>query len=453
MYILAKLITKRDRNILTGSKIIEDYLVLKRFIDKTPNWDDRRLNELDNETILFFQNIYSKVLKQATEEWTVDMSSVEYFEGDNMQCELCSQRPIKNICIIENNFTGKKLKIGTECVKHFGIKKDVEIEKLLEQSKRIKGLETLNDIYPGIEREINNWDYFLEKQTILIKKEVSQKYISEGAKAKIILEEYLDTKTSVKRRNKIVESLDTILKNKKIEIKKIEDYVDKNEGNLLIPNRALINRLKSSREWELIEMLEEDGVIRHRTLFRINDEELCKSLVGAINKELKEFNCFVDGVGFDKGLGYIYSYKKKNRIKLFFNHNEFCFNYYNFITGDEGDNIDFGGLINISRIHGENSIENALYELFDLIRNTQFKLEDGIYHEYDNFYVYNKETKSYYELEINSLIKEFTQDLFINTKSTRDKFYNYVLDLCMNPISKKDYDYIIDTRDKGVSFG
>ena len=450
---MGRLLKKRDINLLTNSRIIDDYPELQKFIKDTPNWDDRRLDELDEEIILYFKDIHPKVESEVSKEWAVDLGSVEYFDGDTMSCELCSHRPIKNVCVIENKFTKKRLKIGTECVKHFGISKDVDIEELIRESKSIKRLAKINSIYPGIEKEINNWNLFLDKQDILVKREVSRGYLDLGERAKKILKEYTGDKTTKKRQDEIVGELNEILTAKKTEIKRIKNYVSNNRDNPLVPDRGLINRLKTSNKWGVVRMLEDDGIIRHRTLFRIEDEKLSKSLIGLYNKEMNDFDCTIDGViTFKNKVGYKITYKKKNRIKLFCSHHDLCFNYYNFITGDEGDNINFKGLVKISRVYGNSSAENVLYELFRLIEDSTFELSENesdydIYHDYNEFYVYNREDMFYYGVTLDRTINDFTLDLFTGAEQTGNKFYDYLTNICKRPISKEDMEYIREIRE------
>ena len=90
--------TKREINLLKGSKIIKDYQLLQKFINNTPNLEKDKLVTLYQELQIFFKDIYPKVINEATKEWVVDKSSVYYEEGDNVSCELCGHRPIKNIC-------------------------------------------------------------------------------------------------------------------------------------------------------------------------------------------------------------------------------------------------------------------------------------------------------------------------------------------------------------------
>lgn len=440
----------KEINLLLNSNIIKDYPKLQKFINETPRLDDKNLDILDEETIQFFKNIFPKIKKEAAKEWTMDKNSIEYVPDKDMKCELCGQ-PIKNICVIKNNITKKSMKIGTECVKHFEINNDFNIETILEENKRIKRLEYLNSIFPGIERDIMEWELYIEEQEILVSKDIKNRYLEEGIKAKQILERYLDKKMPDESRSRLIKEMKQVYQNKEIEMKKIKDYVNKNKFNRLIPSRTLVNRIKSSmvtNKWDIIDMLEEDGIIRHRTLFRIRDEEFSKSLIGSFNKKLKEFDCAIDQVVSNNGLGYQITYRKKNRIKLFCTHEDLCMHYYNLITDDDGDDIDLRGLVGISKIYGVSSVESALYELFELVKGTEFVFRDDIFHEYDDFYVYNRLDESYYELNLNRTIEEFKLDIFIKNKITREKFYTYLLNSCKRPISKEDMDYIRETRDE-----
>lgn len=450
---MGRLLKEKDINLLINSRIINDHPELQSFIKETPTWDDRKLEELDKDIVLYFKNIHPKVESQVSKEWAVDLRSVEYFEGDTKSCELCGHRPIKNICVIENKFTKKRLKVGTECVKHFEISKDVNIEELIRESKKIKRLAKINSIYPGIEKEINNWDLFLDKQDILVKREVRKEYVSLGEKAKKILKEYIDDRTTKTRQDEIIEEMDKILKSREVEIEKIKNYVNNNKNKLLIPSRELINRLKASNKWDVVRMLKNDGIIRHRTLFRVEDEEFSKSLVDLYNKRINDFDFNIDEVvTFRNKVGYKITYKKKNKIKLFCSHNDLCFHYYNFITGDEGDNISFKGLIEISKVYGNSSVESVLYELFGLIRDSEFELSESefyydIYHDYNEFYVYNREDKCYYELTLSRAVNEFVLDLFMENEKIADRFYNYLVKICKKPISKEDMEYIREMRE------
>src|SRR5690606_24467769 len=131
----------------------------------------------------------------------------------------------------------------------------------------------------GIEREINEWELFIDKQPILVKKDVKEKYLELKKQVEEKLNSYIDPNTSEKQQRKLIKEIGQLRKNKRKEMQKIKDYVREYKDNPLAPSKQLIQRLKSKGLIKVIDMLEEDGIIRHRTLFRIKDEEFSKSLV------------------------------------------------------------------------------------------------------------------------------------------------------------------------------
>jgi|BioPla2DNA2_1021312.scaffolds.fasta_scaffold11179_1 hypothetical protein len=162
------LVLKKEINLLKDSEIIKDYPLLKDFIENTPNMTDKDLPNLNEDIQLFFRDIYPKVINEARSEWEVEKGSIDYVEGDKFSCELCGKRPINNICTIENKFTKKRLRIGTDCAD--GMDKNVNLKEVLAEKKKIKHIEKINTIFSGIERIINNWNEFIENQDLYIKK-------------------------------------------------------------------------------------------------------------------------------------------------------------------------------------------------------------------------------------------------------------------------------------------
>lgn len=436
----------KDINLLKNSQITKDHLILRRTIKENPRLDDKEIHLLSKKDRYFFRDIYPQVKRRAIGEWTVEKNSAEYDPKGKMKCQLCGQK-IKNICIIKNNFNEKRLKVGTECVKEFGILSDFNFEKQLEEKKRIKRLENLNSIFPGIERELNEWNLFIDSQEILISNEIKSRYLELETCAKDIFNEYLDKNTLQKNRPKLIKDMEDILRNKGHQMDKIKQYTLINKDNPLIPSRELISRLKTVGQWDVIGLLQEDGIIRHRTLFRIRDKEFSKTLINPYNKKMKKFDCTIDGVTeYKNRLGYEITYKRKNRIKLFCSHYNLCLEYYNFITNDLGDDITFNGLIEICEIYGESSMESIIYELFQLISNSHFKIHENIYYEYDEIYIYNQEDRFYYELSINRIIQRFKMDLFTGNKQLNKKFHDYISLSCVRAISREDMEHIDENR-------
>lgn len=434
---MAKLITKRDRNLLSRSDVTKGYPILNQFLDETPNLDSKELNILGEDAVKFFNDIYPKINKEAVNEWVVDKDYVDYRPGEGIKCQLCGT-PIIYICAIQNKINNRSMIIGKECVLHFGINSDFNMEEVLAEKKRINRLEKLNNFFPGIEKKIDRWDAFIDEQEILIKKDVKAKYIELGLNAKNIFNEFLSEKATNRIRNKLLVEMNQILSSQIKEVDKIKNFVKKTKSDTLIPDRSLIKRLSTSGQRNVIDMLEEDGKIRHRTLFKINDEVYSISLINTLNSKFSTIECQIkEVVNVGNEWGYRFTYRKKANIKLFCSHKDLFFNYYNFITGDEGDDIDLKGLISISKFYDWESIEAGLYDHFTLIKEYGLELKE-VYYDYGDMYVLDKKQNLFYKLDIKKTSQEFFMDYFFKNLSTKQKLYDYVKRNVKNSISKKD---------------
>ncbi|MBY1995771.1 hypothetical protein KWT84_19115, partial [Clostridioides difficile] len=67
---LSKLSTLTEKNLIMNSSIIDDYPVLKKFYEVTPNLDESKLDTLDDETKNLFTSGFFEVIKnKAPNEW------------------------------------------------------------------------------------------------------------------------------------------------------------------------------------------------------------------------------------------------------------------------------------------------------------------------------------------------------------------------------------------------
>lgn len=439
------IVTQREINLLSGSKIIEDYPVLKEFIEVTPNLTKDKLITLSKKAQLFFNDIYPKVKNEVTNEWVVDKSSVDYVEGNKVSCELCGHRPIKNICVIENIFTKKRLKVGTECVEYFCIGKDVDLKKLSKEAKKIKLLEDLNSTFPGISTVIDNWGNLIERQVIIIKHDVKDKYISIGDRIKVLFNKYRDDKTNNADRIKIINEMDLLLNKGKIEKENIEKYVNQTKDNLLAPKKIYFRDISEQYKSNAIKMVEEDGLIMSRTLWRINNLYFSNSLVESINFELNKINFNIENTSVLNGkIGYLMVYKNIKKYKLFCTYNDFCSNCYSIITGEDRDNkVDFDLLINISEIADEKSLERAVYVAFNMIKGGYFSV---YYTDYDYNEIIVSNSNLYYKLDMKKFINSFKKEILIGSNEFGEEVLEWISKNISKSQAKSDVDYFIENR-------
>lgn len=448
---MGKLVVYRERQLITNSKVINDYPQLLRFIKNTPEMDERELYTLENEMQLFFKNIYDKVKKQAILEWNIDISHpIDILEDKHkIRCQLCNHK-IKNVCYIINRMNGKRLKVGTECVKHFGIDKSVSIQKLLEERMRIKRLEDLDKEFPGIESKIDQWLSIVDNQPIFIKNDIKYKYIKLGEKASQLLQYYCEKNLSIPEKRNISEKFHNIFIQRNKEINKIKAYVEKNKNNKLIPSKQIIDSLRRRNQLQALKWLEEDGMIKGRTMFRITDEKFIKSLIIDFNKYLIRFNCRIKGVGTNKGnMGYIIIYNKNKDIKLFCNYRDFCIQYCGLITNEEiYTPLNFNEILKISSIYGEQSIEYSI-EILQSYLNNYGIIFDEVYYEYDDAILYDKIKNNGFFIKLSDLLQRYKYLIFKIDNMTQN-LYQYILSQSKTRYSKQDIEYMKRRRKKDI---
>lgn len=150
----------------------------------------------------------------------LNTDETQYYMKSEIDCEFCGHRNLKNVCVIENKYTNKRLNIGTECLKKTGVGIGANVYKILAESKKEKRLEYIEELFPGIE-EINNCDELLEKIEISGNEEIIQNYIKLGIKVEKYLELYVNNNTSDKKAEEILLEIERIIQEKDNEIKKI----------------------------------------------------------------------------------------------------------------------------------------------------------------------------------------------------------------------------------------
>ncbi len=214
---MQSIIKNEDLLILKDSKVIKDYPTLQEIIENQINMKPQLLDE---EVKRFLKYDYFKVLSKAKKEWFLNTDETQYYMKSEIDCEFCGHRNLKNVCVIENKYTNKRLNIGTECLKKTGAGIGVNVYKILAESKKEKRLEYIEGLFPGIE-EINKCGKFPEERAISGNEEIVQNYIKLRIKVEKYLELYVNNNTSDKKAEKLLLEIERIMQEKENEIKKI----------------------------------------------------------------------------------------------------------------------------------------------------------------------------------------------------------------------------------------
>jgi hypothetical protein len=443
---MGKLVKFRERKLLMFSKIIEDYPLLIEFLETESNMDESELETLPHEMQLFFRNIYKKVLKQAVAEWTADTQHpIDILDDDKkIRCQLCNHK-IKYVCYIINKLNNNRLEIGTECVKHFGMNLDVPIEKLFREMIKTKRLEELNKFIPNIEIIISNWKEEIDSFPVLIPLNIKKPYLELGNEANELFQEYLNPNNSISKNTKkeFFNEIKSILKQRKEMLKEINEYVLKNVNGPYVPKKEIIDWLKRNNRTQALTWLEEDGKIKLRTIFRIEEPNFMKFLIGELNNHLLPIGINVEGIDEDyKGSGYVFVSQKNPRIKLFCRHYDFMIEYGGLIIGEKIEKeLNLKEILKISSVYKEDSIDAAIDALAYLAKRSNIEFKEH-YYDFDDVIVFERSSNKYIIIKLSRLIENFIDLVF----GVGDKTANDLVDYIMSYCQRYDYDYIKELR-------
>jgi len=241
----------------------------------------------------------------------------------------------------------------------------------------------------------------------------------------------------LKNDSEIISKIRTLLSEIESEKELINNYVSKNIGMKFIPTaeikRILINS-KTAEAQQCLRWLKEDGVIKARTLFRINFVPLADSLRNDFNKYSSIYKLYLLSTFESNG---IISYKvnlyNNKNIVLDLKYKDFAIMFGELITEQsQTDNISFEEILRSCRITDENSIENAMYDFENTIKasSSQYckciSLKD-IDFDYRDVSFYNSLTHEYLEIQLHSFIDSFQKLLYVNDSMSTEKLIQYIL--------------------------
>ncbi len=398
---MGKLLVKfKERNLLINSTVIEDYPHLKEFIENTPTMKKCQLDTLHPEMQVFFDNMFSKVLKQAAEEWSGDnQHPIDLLDDDNrIRCQLCNHK-IKYVCYIVNKLNANRLEVGRECVKHFGLISDIPIEELFKEMARIKKIEEFNLLVPGIEKVIGTWDGKLDRYPILIPKKMKSPYLALGRRVKELFQEFVgEHEITEDKKEEIFCEIYEILKKQEALLNNIEKYVAEEKNQKYVPTREMVNWLKRKRikdAYTALDWLEEDGKVAWRTIFRIEEPNFMKSVIKDLNEHFTRIGLKVEKVDTNLN-GYILVSSKKPKIKLFCKHRKLMLDYGGLLFDQDIDKkLTLENVVQISTIYKEESTIDAFIDTISVLTN-KFDIEfKENFYDFDEVVVYDKKANNF----------------------------------------------------------
>lgn len=428
----------KERNLIKHSSILEQYPILIKFYNENPELMDDQLDSLDEETKRFFKDgIYDKVSSIASSEWEVDRPKMEkeFDESKDISCQICNAN-LKNICYIKNKFNNNTLRIGTSCVTHFGMISKKEIDEIFKRMHRIKKLEELNKYINNIERIINNSDLVINKSPIVIKDSVKNKLLKLKLKAEELFDEFLDNDLDDNKKLEIINLLKEIIKNLSEQEQIISEYIDLHKNNKLVVTKKMMSNL---RNYDVRDILNKDGFVTEKSIFKINNFEFIKSMVQNFNIYLESHNMkIVDVIENNANIYYRIDIDNRGFILLDYKYDEFALTYGSLIFNEEPlEDININNIFKYSKIKSEVTIKSLIDEMEFILKDKDLDIED-ININFDEIIIRNAKNKKYIRLRISQLISEFKDLLITYDRKRKSDLIRYVLNQ-KDILSKGEY--------------
>lgn len=422
-------IISKDESLLIKSSITQNQDIILDLIDREPR---AILKDLSIEEHNYISNTYPKVLKAAISEWDILPNNIEIGKSRDFKCEICG-RSIKYIFKIKNRLNKNVLKIGSECVKHFGIGTLNDINSMVKTSREIYHFRLLNEKFPGIERKVDNWDRFIDNQIYFFSDKDIQTYYDVGRSLKSLISLYQKQGISIDKRLEIEDKISCLLNKGDDERDKIIKIVESYLNDMFAPKKEYIKDVLAFKREELREIFSKYGRVTKSAAWRINSKEFTKQVVLKIDKLLRLMNFKPERItNHDNKVGVILKSDKLKSIELFCPHDKIVEIFVEEIY-DQDVHIPPNIIEKKSDLIRALSITNfedmAQIVILGLrVIGFQYTVysNKNIDYEYNEIYVFDKGRNLYYQLSLTESSRLFLSVIYNETLVQEDKIKNYI---------------------------
>jgi hypothetical protein len=453
---LEKAVHEKHLNLLIHCEVTKNHDVLLDVINNNPNITKDELREISPRHHQFFETIYPQVLLIAYAEWrgSLENDIEEHKKSEHIKCDICNH-DLEYVCKIHNKYNEKTLRIGRDCNRHFSIYNDEDLAKAIEKRKQLSRLEKLDLAHPYIQNRLVNWDDFINKEKKHIFLKIKERYLDIRDEIASLYDEYVKSKSiTIEREDLIICLIDKLFNEADIERKKIIIYIEKNRNNILIPSKKMIMSLGTTNNTDIgIKWLEEDAIIKARTLHRFRDEEFSKEIIPKYNELLNHKNIIIHKFNrYRNDIGYDIVFEKNKDVVLFQKYTNLCDLCGMFVTQEYNieeaiEELDNDSLYNSSELIDAKSIEYALGLMENKLNNNLIEIEQ-YYHSFNDV-IWKKlksgdsdKPKFYYITKIDK-IRDKLKDILYNFKKYTEKdIYELLINNSVKVTNSDAYDTI-----------
>lgn len=431
---MKRAILMRERRLMLDSEVIKDYPRIRIILEENSKINQKLIDSLPQDQRDFFKNVLPFVLKEATNEWKgdVERNFCDDMGPDKHKWKRCSldNRLNRYIFYIVNNLNGKRLNVGSCCIKRFwdGKVEGKTIKQMMENRNKLKVLSTLEKNYPGITRDLDNWESYIDSFDVIIPYSLETPYLELGKKAKGLIERYL--KKSDADLHKLVNEVGEIICEKEGLIDRIKDHVVLVRNNKFAPNKNIRTWLRANSSGTTREALNEIkkcGLITWKSAWRIQEYSFMKSLIFDLNKTINQLGVTIINVDRSRE-GYILVARRQKNIKLFARHRDLILDCGWVLFDDEPKSINLENIIKHCSLYEEKSINEVINKLNGIVKNKGIRFGYPDF-EQNDIDLFDGKTNTYLLCNLKKVAEEF-KGLVLGCKNRQPKdieqyIYNY----------------------------
>lgn len=318
---------REEITLLIDSNILNDYPALKKLITEKPDLRDEDIEDLSPAEKLAL-DMYSYVAEVAANEWA-DIHSTEFpviragESPEHSVCELCGSTQCLDLYPIANHDNSKVLYVGSTCIQRFVPQGRKNVTTLAQRRSELRKYAKLIKYFPGI------YEKFVASGTKSCAAASDLPYL-------VVDPLYQDAENSFKALRDLchrhqetdeqdIEPINILIRAELENYSRISaqlnDYLRNAGSNWLIPTRAMIDRLKTYGEANVLNRVRKEGCINEKTLSKFDELLFLESsMLPRIQALTNGSPLTIIGVAEKKGIGGYMAEFKASHAQVFIPH-------------------------------------------------------------------------------------------------------------------------------------
>lgn len=317
---MKRTLNKREVGLLLNSDVSQSMQSLIVGMEFAKVFGKSRYEKLSSSDQEYFNLEIEHLITSAKNEWEKLRENNLEDESTFFVCELCGNTRAKERNWIQNQKNGKVLKIGNECITHFGIG---EI-KSLSQLKKVRARERkefeLREYLPGLVDKIEFWDDYFREFPVIIPESTRRPYKNIGEKLKETYQEYLENK--IKDISNFERNTKSLFSSGESQKEKISKYYDEVKEEFNVVTQKIFSWIKSNQIDNVITEFETTGIIKANQVYIVEEREFLLKCLEKLKNSYSRDN--MEFLQVDRSIagkeGYVFQISNKGEMKFLIEH-------------------------------------------------------------------------------------------------------------------------------------